>query len=93
MFRIFETETFLTSLDQDFEGQKDKIKAKLRSHVYQQLKQSASFGPNIKKLKNWEPPTWRYRIGSYRFFYEIDGENQIVSMLLAEHRGKAYKKK
>ena len=93
MFRIFETETFLTSLDQDFEGQKDKIKAKLRSHVYQQLKQSPSFGPNIKKLKNWEPPTWRYRIGSYRFFYEIDGENQIVSMLLAEYRGKAYKKK
>lgn len=93
MFRIFETETFLTSLDQDFEGQKDKIKAKLRSHVYQQLKQSPSFGPNIKNLKNWEPPTWRYRIGSYRFFYEIDGENQIVSMLLAEHRGKAYKKK
>ncbi len=93
MFRIFETETFLTSLDQDFEGQKDKIKAKLRSHVYQQLKQSPSFAPNIKKLKNWEPPTWRYRIGSYRFFYEIDGENQIVSMLLAEHRGKAYKKK
>jgi mRNA interferase RelE/StbE len=93
MFRIFEIETFLTSLDQDFEGQKDKIKAKLRSHVYQQLKQSPSFCPNIKKLKNWEPPTWRYRIGSYRFFYEIDGENQIVSMLLAEHRGKAYKKK
>jgi mRNA interferase RelE/StbE len=93
MFRIFETETFLTSLDQDFEGQKGKIKAKLRSHVYQQLKQSPSFDPNIKKLKNWEPPTWRYRIGSYRFFYEIDGENQIVSMLLAEHRGKAYKKK
>jgi mRNA interferase RelE/StbE len=93
MFRIFETETFLTSLDQDFEGQKDKIKAKLRSYVYKQLKQSPSFGPNIKKLKNWEPPTWRYRIGSYRFFYEIDGENPIVSMLLAEHRGKAYKKK
>jgi len=93
MFRIFETDTFLASLEQDFEGQKDKIKSKLRSQVYQQLKESPSFGPNIKKLRKWNPPTWRYRIGSYRFFYEIDGENQIVSMLLAEHRGKAYKKK
>ncbi|MFA6010879.1 MAG: type II toxin-antitoxin system RelE/ParE family toxin [Desulfobacteraceae bacterium] len=93
MFRIFETETFITSLEQDFEGQKDKIKAKLRNHVYKQLKESPSFGPNIKKLRNWDPPTWRYRIGSYRFFYEIDNENRIVSMILSEHRGSSYKKK
>jgi mRNA interferase RelE/StbE len=93
MFRIFETETFLTSLEQDLEGQKDKIKLKLRTQVYLQLKESPSFGPNIKKLRNWNLPTWRYRIGSYRFFYEIDGENKIVSILLAEHRDRAYKKK
>ncbi len=89
MFRIFETETFLASLEQDFEGQKDKIKVKLRTQVYQHLKESPSFGSNIKKLRNWNPPTWRYRIGSYRFFYEIDCENEIVSMILAEHRGRA----
>jgi len=93
MFKIFETETFLTSLEQDFKGQKEKIKLKLRNHVYQQLKESPSFGPNIKKLLNWNPPAWRYKIGSYRFFYEIDSENKIVSMLVAEHRSKAYKKK
>ncbi len=92
MFRIFETETFLASLEKDFEGQKEKIKVKLRTRVYQQLRESPSFGSNIKKLRNWAPPTWRYRIGSYRFFYEIDSENKIVSMLLAEHRGRAYKK-
>jgi mRNA interferase RelE/StbE len=92
MFRIFETETFLASLEQDVEGQQDKIKVKLRTQVYQQLKESPLFGPNIKKLRNWTPPTWRYRIGSYRFFYEINNENKIVFMLLAEHRGKAYKK-
>ncbi len=90
MFKIFETETFLTSLEQDFGGQKEKIKSKLRNHVYKQLKDSPSFGPNIKKLRDWNRPTWRYRIGSYRFFYEIDTENKIVLMLLAEHRGKAY---
>ena len=93
MFRIFETETFSASLEQDFEGQKNKIKVKLRTQVYQQLKELPSFGPHIKKLRNWTPPTWRYRIGSYRFFYEIDNENKIVSMLLAEHRGRSYKKK
>ena len=93
MFRIFETETFLTSLEQDFEGKKEKIRGKLRTQVYQQLRESPSFGPNIKKLRDWTPQTWRYRIGSYRFFYEIDNENEIVSMLLAEHRGRAYKRK
>lgn len=92
MFRIFETETFLASLDKDFEGQKEKIKVKLRSQVYQQLKESPSFGANIKKLRNWTPPTWRYRIGFYRFFYEINCENKIVSMIVAEHRDRAYKK-
>ncbi len=93
MFRIFETETFWASLEQDFEGQKDKIKVKLRIQVYQQLKDSPSFGQNIKMLRNWTPPTWRYRIGSYRFFYELDSENKIVFMILAEHRSRAYKKK
>lgn len=92
MFRIFETETFLASLEQDFSGQNDKIKEKLSSQVYQQLKDSPAFGPNIKKLRNWTPPTWRYRIGSYRFFYEIDSEKQVVFMLVALHRGRAYKK-
>jgi len=92
MFKIFETETFLKSLEEDFTGQKEKIKGKLREYVYQQLKISPMFGPNIKKLRNWEPPTWRYRIGSYRFFYEVDGEKKIVAMITAEHRGKAYKK-
>ncbi len=90
MYRIFETETFLKSLEQDFRGQKEKIKKKLQEYVYQQLKLSPRFGPNIKKLKNWEPPTWRYRISVYRFFYEIDEDNKIVSMILAEHRNKAY---
>jgi mRNA interferase RelE/StbE len=89
MFRIFETEAFLASFERDFESQKEKIRMKVRTQVYQKLKELPSFGPNIKKLRNWTPPTWRYRIGSYRFFYEIDSENKIVFMLLAEHRGRA----
>ena len=91
MHRIFETKTFLQSLEQDFAGKQGKIKKKLREYVYQQLKISPAFGPKIKKLRDWEPPTWRYRISSYRFFYQIDEDRKIVSMLLAEHRGHAYK--
>ncbi len=90
MYMIFETKTFLKSLEQVFGGQQGKIKKKLRGYVYQQLKISPAFGSNIKKLRDWDPPTWRYRISSYRFFYQIDENQKIVSMILAEHRGKAY---
>ena len=92
MYRIFETESFLKSLEQDFGGQRKKIIKKLREYVYHQLKLSPELGPNIKKLRDWQPPTWRYRIGAYRFFYEVDKEQEIIFMTLAEHRGKAYKK-
>lgn len=91
MYKIFETETFLKSMEKDFSGRKEKIRDKLKSYVYPQLAQSPEFGKNIKKLKGWEPPAWRYRIGPYRFFYEIDRQEKIVFMLLADHRGKGYK--
>ena len=91
MYRIFETENFLKSMKQDFGGQRRKITQKLKKYVYPQLKVSPEFGANIKKLRDWHPPTWRYRIGSYRFFFEIDQQEKIVFMILAEHRGKAYR--
>ncbi len=92
MYRVFETETFLKSLEQDFGGQREKIKKKLRGYVYRQLKVSPELGPNIKRLRDWHPPTWRYRVGPYRFFYEIDRQEKIVFMILAEHRSKSYRK-
>ncbi len=92
MYRVFETDNFSTSLKQDFSGQRKKIIKKLRGYVYPQLKLSPEHSPNIKKLRNWQPPTWRYRIGKYRFFFEIDKEQKTVFMTLAEHRRKAYKK-
>ena len=92
MYRVFETEYFLKSLEQVFGGQRKKIIKKLREYVYHQQKVSPELGPNIKKLRDWQPPTWRYRIGAYRFFYEIDKDQKIIFMTLAEYRGKAYKK-
>ena len=43
--------------------------------------------PNIKKLKNHYPP-FRYRIGSYRVLFDVEGETVIVVHI--KHRSKAY---
>jgi len=89
-FRIFETDQFLKDLEQDFGGQQERIKTKLVNYVYPQLKQNPHFGKNIKKLLNYNPNTWRYRISSYRFFYEIDDQSKIVFMISVDNRQNAY---
>ncbi|MFH1339038.1 MAG: type II toxin-antitoxin system RelE/ParE family toxin [Candidatus Omnitrophota bacterium] len=89
-FKIFETDQFLEDLEQDFSGQQERIKIKLTAYVYPQLKQNPYFGKNIKKLTNYKPETWRYRIGNWRFFYEIDDQKKIVYMIAADNRQSAY---
>ena len=89
-FRIFETSQFLENLEEELGNQKERIKQKLAGYVYPQLKQQPYFGKNIKKLVNYKPETWRYRIGDYRFFYQIDGKRRIVIMIAADSRGSAY---
>ena len=64
---------------------------KLRRVVYPQLRSHPHYGPNIRRLKGFDPPTWRYRIGAWRFFYEIDEASEIVSLLTASHRSSAYR--
>lgn len=49
-----------------------RIEGKLREHVYPILRKNPYFGPNINRLKNWDPSTWRNRVGEWRFFYEVD---------------------
>ncbi len=89
-FRIFETNQFLKGFKQDFSGQQEGIKIKLLTYVYPQLKQNPYFGKNIKKFVNYKPDIWRYRISSYRFFYEIDNQNKIVFMISVDNRQNAY---
>ena len=89
-FKIFETNQFLEDLEQEFSGQQKRIKRKLTSYAYPQLKQQPYFGKNIKKLKDYTPETWRYRIGAYRFFYEIDDHKKTITMLSADNRSDAY---
>ncbi|MFH0925992.1 MAG: type II toxin-antitoxin system RelE/ParE family toxin [bacterium] len=89
-FKIFETNPFIKDIEQDFKGQQERIKKKFIAYVYPPLKQNPYFGKNIKKLKNYKPETWRYRIGDYRFFYEIDELKKIVYMIAADDRQNVY---
>jgi len=89
-YKIFETAQFLQDLEQDFKGQQIKIKSKLTDYVYPQLQKNPYFGKNIKKLKNYEPQTWRYRIRGFRFFFAINDDKKIVSMISADNREGTY---
>jgi mRNA interferase RelE/StbE len=90
-YRIFETETFQQDLAHISRSGLGRLKDKLQEHVYPQLRHEPHHGPNIKRLKEWTPPTWRYRIGSWRFFYEIDEKGKIVHMIASDHRSGAYR--
>jgi mRNA interferase RelE/StbE len=89
-YRIFETDQFQKDLQHITKSGQKKVSLKLRDFVYPQLREHPHFGNNIKKLKGYTSATWRYRIGAWRFFYEIDDEERIVFMLAASHRSVAY---
>jgi len=88
---IFETRQFHRDLGRLGPAAEKRLEAKLRLHVSPVLRKDPHFGPNIKRLKNWEPPTWRYRAGEWRFFYEVDEERRIVFMTVADHRKQVYR--
>ena len=89
-YRIFETDQFGRDIKRIARAGHQEIVRKLRTTVYHQLREHPHFGPHIRKLKSYTPETWRYRIGAWRFFYEIDDQERVVSMLAASHRGSAY---
>jgi mRNA interferase RelE/StbE len=91
-YRIFETENFLNNIEQIAKGGMSKIKNKLSTYVYPQLRKEPHYGRNIRKLKDWEPQTWRYRIRNWRFFYEIDEKEKIIYLIAADHRKESYRK-
>ena len=89
-YRIFKTEQFQKDLKQIALSGQRKVTQKLHDFVYPQLREHPHFGPHIKKLKGFESETWRYRIGAWRFFYEIDEKEKIVYLIAASHRSSAY---
>ena len=89
-YRIFETDQFQKDLGQIARSGLPKLVNKLHEYVYPQLRSNPIWGTNIKRLKGSHSDTWRYRIGSWRFFYKIDEKRRIVYMLAASHRSSAY---
>lgn len=89
-YQIFETTQFQRDLRNLTRSGHEKIATKLREVVYPQLRNHPHFGPNIKRLRDYTPETWRYRIGAWRFFFEIDERTKTVFITAASHRGSAY---
>ncbi len=85
-YRIFETDQFETDLQAIAKAGYPKVRDNLRIMVYAELRKQPYFGPNIRKLKGYSPDTWRYRIGSWRFFYETDDAKKTIFMVAASHR-------
>ena len=92
MYKLFETNEFIKSIGKLQQNHKKVISSKLKEYVYPQIKSEPHFGANIKKLKNYNPETWRYRIGRHRIFYTIDEDDNLVMLLVIEDRSKAYPK-
>jgi mRNA interferase RelE/StbE len=89
-FRIFETDQFQKDLKQIARSGMPKLVSKLHGYVYPQLRSNPLAGANIRRLKGAYSDTWRYRIGAWRFFYQVDQKRRIVSMIAASHRSSAY---
>ena len=89
-FRILETDQFEADLERISPARKGQIVQKLRAFVYPQLREQPYFGTHIKKLRGFKLETWRYRIGSYRIFYNIDDKDKIVIMVAADTRQQSY---
>ncbi len=90
-FRIFESDEFRRSLKRIDRRTSERVDATLKKRVYPQLRAQPFAGPNIKKLRDYKPDTWRYRIGDFRLFYTIDANEHTVYILAIENRGSAYK--
>ena len=89
VYRIFATEPFKAALRKLDPSVRARLQLKLRNQVYASLSRSPRFGPNIKRLSGYEPPTWRYRAGQWRLFYSIDDGEGVAFMLAAEPRARA----
>jgi mRNA interferase RelE/StbE len=90
-FQIFETQDYLDHLEELLGNKQEAFNKKLHYYVYPQLRNQPYFGKNIKKLKAFPHPTWRYRVGDIRLFYQIDSNGNVVLMTAAMLRKDAYR--
>ncbi len=89
-YKIFKTNEFIKKFQKISKRSKSFIEKKLDQYVYPQLKEEPHYGNNIKKLVDYNPEIWRYRIGKYRLFYIIDESDKIIYLLLIDLRKDVY---
>jgi len=90
-YRIFETNTFQKQLEQALKsGAFKSLDKKIRDYVYPFLRSEPHFGLQIKKLKNYDPEMYRFRIGDFRLFYSLDEEKLVVIIAALRLRSEAY---
>jgi len=89
-YQIFETDEFIKKIKKITNRYQTFIERKLLQYIYPQLKEEQHYGNNIKKLMDYKPETWRYRIGKYRLFYVIDEIQKTVFVLSLDLRKDAY---
>jgi mRNA interferase RelE/StbE len=89
-YRVFETDGFQKDLRKFARTSFERIRMKLVTYIYPQLRDEPHFGLNIKHLRDWDPPTCRYHVRAWRFFYEIDELEKIIYMTVGDHRGSAF---
>jgi len=90
-FRVFETDEFRKRLQKLPIRDARFVQHKLAAYVYPQLRADPFLGPNIKKLRGYDPATWRYRIGRFRVFFMVDQVERTVFMLSLDDRRDAYR--
>ncbi len=91
-YKIFETQNFQKELVK-FTSLREQqlITKKLSAQVYPQLKKEPHYGNHIKKLRAYDPESWRYRIGNFRLFYSIDEKAKVVVISSLRLRKEAYR--
>ncbi len=91
-YKIFETRNFQKEFEKLTNLQEQQlISKKLSSQAYPQLRTEPHYGNHIKKLRAYDPETWRYRLGNFRLFYTIDEKEKVVAITSLRLRKEAYR--
>ena len=90
-YRLFETENFQRELARLGPTAAKRIRTRLENRAYPALRAAPRQVPSSARLKDWDPPTWRLRIGPYRLFYRIDDEERVVWLIGVSDRKDAYR--
>ena len=74
----------------DFFAAVDKRLAKKLARCFGQLEANPFLGNNVKPLKGPLAGCWRYRVGDWRVFYEVNQATNVIQVRTIAHRKDAY---